>query len=338
MREIVRRADAGERFAVGLLAHKQGSAPQKPGARLIVLPDGTMRGTVGGGCLEMETRRRALIALHTGETDLFELRLDDDFGWDDGLICGGFATLLISPDPQTIAPAIRDALAARERGERCLLITQVREPSGKPTGQTVILPESGGEVPFLPFAVPPHKGPKPVLVERDAFLALVEPVRPDPILVVMGCGHIGNAVVELAASVGFSVVAVDDRADYASAERLPSAAKVVCDDMLTVARELPSGPDTFWVIVTRGHRNDGKVLAEVIRRSAGYIGMIGSRRKVRMIREGMEAEGIATAAEFSRVHAPIGLDIGAESPREIALSIVAQLVAVRHGKSPAREP
>jgi xanthine dehydrogenase accessory factor len=170
--------------------------------------------------------------------------------------------------------------------------------------------------------------------ERDGWRILVESIRPDPTLMIMGCGHIGTALAEMAGGVGFQVVAVDDRLDYANERRLPWAQKVHCGDMVELARTLPSGPDTYWVVVTRGHRNDGKVLAQIIGRPHAYLGMIGSRRKVRIIREGLIEDGITTAEQFARVHSPVGLDIGAESPREIALSIAAELVAVRHGKRP----
>lgn len=321
LKEILTRHRAGERLAVGLLAHVQGSAPQKPGARLIVGADGRMSGTVGGGCLEMETRRRVLIALEENAPSLFELRLDDDFGWDDGLICGGFTTLLVSPNPERMATAFEEALAARERGERRTLLTLLDGPDA---GTTECRP---GDDPLAP----PTE--KPALVERGGLRWLSESVRPDPTLYVIGGGHIGAGVVELAASVGFRVVAVDDRPEYASAERHPAAAETLCEDVLDVARNRPSGSDTFWVVVTRGHRNDGRVLAELIGREWAYVGMIGSRRKVRVVKEGMKAEGIATDAQLARVHSPIGLDIGGVTPREIALSIVAELVAVRRGKS-----
>ena len=142
--EIIRRAGAGERFAVGLLAHVQGSAPQKAGARLVVLADGTTRGTVGGGCLEMETRRRALLALRTGETTLFELRLDDDFGWDDGLICGGRTTLLVTPRPERMAPAMERVGEERAAGRRALLITILAAPDAALVGEALALPAEGG--------------------------------------------------------------------------------------------------------------------------------------------------------------------------------------------------
>lgn len=318
---------------MGLLAHVQGSAPQRAGARLLVLPDGTMRGTVGGGCLEMETRRRALLALRTGKTALFELRLDDDFGWDDGLICGGRTTLVVSPHPERIAPALAQALEEKKAGRRALLATVLAAPAEEAVGESCALPGAGGTTPLLPFPVEPPPTPKPVIIDHSGWRVLIEPVRPNPTLIVMGCGHIGAALVEMAAGVGFDVIAVDDRIDYANETRLPAARQVLCEDMLSAAHTLPSGPDTYWVIVTRGHRNDGRVLAEMIGKEYAYVGMIGSRRKVRIIREGLLAENAATPEQIARLHAPVGLDIGAESPREIALSITAQVVAVRHGKN-----
>ena len=336
--EIIERVRGGGRFAVGLLAHVQGSAPQKAGARLVVLPDGVMRGTVGGGCLEMETRRRALQALRTGEATLFELRLDDDFGWDDGLICGGRTTLLVSPHPERMAPALGRVLQERAAGRRALLATVLGAPDQEAIATTIALPGGGGHAAPLPFPVEVPPTAKPMILDHSDWKVLLDPIRPSPTLVVMGCGHIGAALVEMAAGVGFDVVAVDDRADYARPDRLPAARQVICDDMLQVARSLPSGPDTYWVIVTRGHRGDGRVLAEMINREHAYVGMIGSRRKVRIIREGLLAEKITTPERLARLHAPIGLPIGAESPREIALSIAAELVAVRQkGAAAARQ-
>jgi xanthine dehydrogenase accessory factor len=328
--EIVTRQERGEKFAVGLLCHVQGSAPQKAGARLIVLPDGSMIGTVGGGCLEMETRRRALLALRTGESSLFELRLDDDFGWDDGLICGGKTTLLVTPHPEHMTPALNHALNLRETGERCALHTMLEIGSRTPLGETQCRVIESSDDPSLSLI-----RNRPEIRTVEGVRTLIETVLPNPRLYVCGCGHIGAAVVEYASSVGFDVTAIDDRADYASKQRIPLAKQVLCMDMVEAAATLPTNRDTYWVIVTRGHRNDGKVLAGVIGRSHAYIGMIGSRRKVRIIRDGLVKEGIATVQQLDHVHSPVGLDIGGESPQEIALSIAAELVAVRRGKKPS---
>jgi xanthine dehydrogenase accessory factor len=286
----------------------QGSAPQKPGARLLVFPDGKTLGTVGGGCLEMETRRRALLALHSNLPDAFTLRLDDDFGWDDGLICGGYASLTLCADPSLFAPAYKEALGALERDERVTLATDLA------TGAA-----------HIPPSPVPHGG------ESEALrgTCFVETLKPAPRLYVLGCGHVGAALVPLAAGLGFTVTAIDDRIEYASAEKLPSAHEVLCDDLVQLARTLPTNDDTYWVIVTRGHRNDGRVLSEVLKRRFGFVGMIGSRRKVRLVKEGLRAESICDEATLDRLHAPIGLDIGGVTPQEIALSIAAQLVSVR---------
>ncbi len=299
-RELVERFEAGERFALGLLTGVQGSAPQKPGARLLIFPDGTTRGTVGGGCLEMETRRRALLALSSNLPDTFTLRLDDDFGWDDGLICGGYASLTLCADPSLFAPAYQEALAALDRGERTTLATDLT------TGAARVLAE-----------------------EESGGSCFVETLKPAPRLYVLGCGHVGAALVPLAAGIGFTVTAIDDRIEYASPEKLPSAHTVLCDDLVQIARTLPTSDDTYWVIVTRGHRNDGRVLSEVLKRPFGFVGMIGSRRKVRLVKEGLRTEKVCDEATLERLHAPIGLDIGGVTPQEIALSIAAQLVQVR---------
>jgi xanthine dehydrogenase accessory factor len=302
IREAVARWRAGEPFALALLTDVQGSAPQKPGARLLVFPSGATRGTVGGGCLEMEARRRALLALPERTTETFTLRLDDDFGWDDGLICGGFASITVCADPDAFAPALEAVRESVDRGER------VRLATNRATGAARILTE--GEI-----------------AEEGDF---VEEFGPPPTLYVLGCGHVGAALVPLAATVGFRVVAIDDRADYADPLRLPAASETRCTDLVDAAKTLPTDAHTFWVIVTRGHRNDGRVLSEVLKRPFGYVGMIGSRRKVRLIKEGIRAEGVCTEETLERLHAPIGLSIGAVTPQEIALSIAAELVQVRH--------
>ncbi len=323
-RELVERFEAGERFALGLLTGVQGSAPQKPGARLLIFPDGTTRGTVGGGCLEMETRRRALLALTSNLPDTFTLRLDDDFGWDDGLICGGYASLTLCADPSVFAPAYQEALAALDRGERTTLATDLT------TGAARVSPEarasSLGVLSPTPSRWVPGTG--------EGGTCFVETLKPAPRLYVLGCGHVGAALVPLAAGIGFTVTAIDDRIEYASPAKLPSAHTVLCDDLVAMARTLPTNEDTYWVIVTRGHRNDGRVLSEVLKRPSGYVGMIGSRRKVRLVKEGLRTESICDEATLDKLHAPIGLDIGGVTPQEIALSIAAQLVQVRRNPSP----
>jgi xanthine dehydrogenase accessory factor len=164
---------------------------------------------------------------------------------------------------------------------------------------------------------------------------LVEPLSLPPLVVIAGGGHIGQALAVQAGQVGFQVVVIDDRPEFTDAALYPEGVAMRCGDIARELADFPVAADTYVVIVTRGHRQDQQALAACLRRRAAYIGMIGSRRKVAMIRKDLLESGAAGEAELARLYAPIGLDIGAETVPEIATSIVAQLIAVRRkGRSP----
>jgi xanthine dehydrogenase accessory factor len=363
--EIVTRLREGQPFALATVVHTSGSTPQKAGARAIFLPDGRVLGTLGGGCMEMESRRRALELIQSpasappspvpDDSDggaqplLLDLHLDDDFGWDDGLICGGSAQIFIQPlasrvrlSPLDVYDAAIALKAERRRGMlamviaassaadigRALLVTEEGPPLGalsdaglmeELTAATRGLLEEGGEA------------PRRLTLETSGAVLYVEPILPRPVLLIMGAGHISTALTPFAARIGFEVVVVDDRASFANRERLPDADQVIVDSVVEVARRWPKTPETYVVLVTRGHRNDAVALREVIGTPCAYIGMIGSRRKVLTIYDEFLAEGIATPEQLARVHAPIGLDIGALTVDEIAVSIAAELIAIRRG-------
>ncbi|MGB9662050.1 MAG: XdhC family protein [Moorellaceae bacterium] len=155
----------------------------------------------------------------------------------------------------------------------------------------------------------------------------LEPVLPEPKILVLGGGHVGQKVAALAKEVGYRVTVVDDRPDFANRELFPGADEVICDDFQEALGKISLDPATYIVIVTRGHRHDYECLRRVIDSPAAYIGMIGSRRKVKGVKERLMAEGVAPE-RLSRVHAPIGLDIGAETPAEIAVSILGEIIKV----------
>ena len=157
----------------------------------------------------------------------------------------------------------------------------------------------------------------------------MEPLLPKPLLVIVGGGHIGQAVAVQANLVGFEIVVIDDRPEFADPARFPENVTVQCGPIGEQVGDFPIAADTYLVIATRSHQHDAEALAACLHRPAAYIGMIGSRRKVALLRQDFVASGRATDAEFDRVHAPIGLDIGARTVPEIATSIVAQLIAVR---------
>jgi xanthine dehydrogenase accessory factor len=164
----------------------------------------------------------------------------------------------------------------------------------------------------------------------------IEPIEPSPELYVIGAGHVGFHLARLAHEVGFRVHVVDDREKFASAERFPDASEVIVEDIPTWLNRTPLPPHAYVVIVTRGHTNDLDALRALAPRDLRYLGLIGSRAKVARIYDQLQLEAMPT--EFlSRVHAPIGLDIGAVTPQEIAVSILAELIAVKHGKIHSRD-
>jgi xanthine dehydrogenase accessory factor len=341
-RDIVDLLERGEPFALATVVHTSGSTPQRAGAKAVFLPDGRILGTLGGGCMEAESRQRGLSLIGGGEPLFFDLHLDDDFGWDDGLICGGTAQIFIQPMTNATPEVYQAALAVHEARGRGALVSVVSGGPPESLGRPVLIREDGsatGTVPASPLAAALVEETRKALEASDeaprrlrlanGTVAYLEPILPRPTLLVCGAGHVGSALVHYASRVGFDVVAIDDRPSWAARERLPDAKEILVEDIVAAVRRYPKTPETYVVIVTRGHRHDAVVLREVIHEPVAYIGMIGSRRKILTIYEEFLAEGIATAEELARVHAPIGLDIGGISVEEIALSIGAELVAVR---------
>ncbi|MBW3622963.1 MAG: XdhC/CoxI family protein [Armatimonadetes bacterium] len=340
--QLLESLEAGERFALGTVVHTHGSTPQKKGARALFYPDGRIVGTLGGGCLEAEARRRALLALRRGDPFHFTVQLDNDFGWDDGLICGGTATVLIEPDVRHHLSALRGLVGAVQDGERVVLATVVEAEEAQP-GDTLLFrpdaPPVGDDLPSSlhsameekagAFLQAPWQEPQQVELPGHRGRAYLEPHYPLPSLLIIGGGHIGAALAHYAARLDFAVSVLDDRPSLVTPDRFPEAKGLIVDEITEGIRKHPIRPDSYVVIVTRGHQHDAEALREAVATPAAYIGMIGSRRKVHVIFQGLLEEGLATPEQLRRVRAPIGLDIDARSVEEIALSIAAELVAVR---------
>ena len=285
-----------EPFALGIISGIKGSSPQKKGAKAIFFADGRIQGTLGGGCLEAEVRDRARRALLQQEPAKFELVLDHDFGWDDGLICGGKVCGLILPDAARAEPIWRE-LALRQQTltwgvEKDFSITWVNDPA------------------------------------RDGWL-YQETVAPPCALWIAGSGHVAQAVAPLAQQLDFEVTVFDDRPALANHRYFPPATHLRVDGWEKLLRDpLPRRP-AFGLIVTRGHQHDALVLREWVHRPFDFLGMVGSHRKKRLIFSQFRDEKIASEEQLDRVACPVGLDIQAVSVPEIALSIVAQLVQKR---------
>ncbi len=360
-RAIAAFAKSGKAFAVAIVLRDEGSTPRKAATKALIESDGSIHGTIGGGKVEAETQRLAVEAIGTGRPMVFDFALEGGGANDDQPLCGGSMRILIDPTAAVRCAAYAGAAEAERLRLRGVLLTSVRTRALPPAGAQngTEHPQSGPapEVAVLWFpedAIPADIGfpgsravraalaeQTPEFLVRDAPRAdtqlqvLVEPLIPPPLLVIAGGGHIGQALALQAGLVGFAVMVLDDRPEFTGHALYPAGVVARCGDIARELAAIPIASDTFIAIVTRGHQHDRAALAACIRKPAAYIGMIGSRRKVALIRKDLLESGAATEKEFDRVYAPIGLDIGAETVPEIAASIVAQLIAVcRRGESP----
>ena len=289
-------AQRGENVALGIITGVKGSSPQKMGAKAIFFPDRKIKGTLGGGCLEAEAQRMALQSLKTGQPESFELVLDHDFGWDDGLICGGKVFGVIIPHAEKMGAAFWGTLAMRD------------------------VPKTWGVKPDLTIGT----------VDSSATNWLyTETVMPPCALWIAGSGHIAQAVAPLAGQLDFDVTIFDDRPELANHDFFPRETEL-CTGQWGELCGLPFPPvPVFGLIVTRGHKHDALVLESWIHRPFVFLGMIGSSRKARTITEYFVKKQIATAEEIARVACPVGLKIRSQSVMEIAVDILAQYIDKR---------
>ena len=310
---------------------------------MIVTSDGGQVGTLGGGCVEAEVKQRAIRLLGRKAVERHEFVLDHDYAWADGLICGGKMVILAESllgDDQSLNyySTLLKTIADGHGHTEAIVVDAGR--AGVPLGTRTLFNEHGnavgqfrdndGEVAILGTPDGIVGRPRPAIRNGVVFLPTLPRIR----LIIIGAGHVGQAVAELAAKADFEVVVADDRRQYANAERFPTAARLIVGPLDEVLPSLPVNENTYALIVTRGHGHDQEALFHLVSTVATYVGLIGSRRKIHMIFDALREQGVSTES-LARVAAPIGLDIGSESVPEIAISIVAELIAVRNlGKKP----
>ena len=248
--ELIRLRRLGQKCAIATIVQVRGSIPSFESAKLLVREDGSMIGTIGGGCVEAEVWNAAREVMETEKPKHMSFNLGQDAAYDNGLICGG---------------------------------------------------------------------------QLDVF---VEPVIPPPRAIVFGAGHISKSLCKIASLAGFSTTIVDNRDSFANHERFPEADEIVAEEYEDVFPKLTIHESTYLIIVTRGHRDDMRVLRWAATTQARYVAMIGSKRKVISVVKELEKDGLSRG-QLDRIHAPMGLEIGAISPEEIAISVAAEMIAVR---------
>jgi xanthine dehydrogenase accessory factor len=354
LRQLLDSTAAGRPVAWCRLVETRGSTPQKAGAAMLVYADGAQAGTLGGGCVEAEVKRRAIALLDdtARQAEILGFQLDSDYGWDDGLICGGRMQVLVVPlrdrsgEPyfgpffQMAAngagcceAVVFDAEKSGLPAPSCYLfdaesrLVAALEPRDDVASDTIAAnrPQHQAPARIVEGMEPLSNRPRPSAGHGVAYLPLLPRCR----LVIVGGGHVGQAVGNLAADLDFDVWVVDDRQEYVSQERFPRAERRIAGPVDRVLPELEITPDTYCLIVTRGHNHDEEALFHLCDRGARYVGMIGSKRKIKLIFDDLVAEGISPDV-LSRVFAPVGIDIGSQTVPEIAVSILAELIAHRN--------
>ena len=342
--EIENELQAGKSVAQATVIHTRGSTPRKEGSTMLVKADGGLFGTIGGGCGEAGVIQKARLSLLDGKHREELADLTEDINLESEGVCGGTLRVFIEPwTPGAEALALTRQLKALAEAKQAVLVHQVvraGESAGDPRiGRRVIQGADGqllhGQLlhsaagPGLPLPSLPMRKPCQ-LSQTGGVEVYTERWEPTPSLVIVGAGHIAEPLEQMGRMAGFDTVVIDDRTLFANRGRFPHAREVICGPILDVVRKLELNPATYIVLVTRGHVLDMDALRVVMDRGApvAYLGMIGSVRRIRAVFDLLEKEGYAREV-FNRVHAPTGLNIGAETPAEIAISILAEMVAVR---------
>jgi xanthine dehydrogenase accessory factor len=345
MQEIVHETQAlltaaePEPFVLVTLLTDQGSTPRSAGAEMLIRADGSIAGTVGGGLLEATAMSEARTAIEERRSTLITVELTGRSVDDPQMLCGGQVRVLVSFVPagdaelSQVCSALTASLEAG-RPARFLTIVRCADPPGRCDTAHSLLEKDR----VVAGASLEHADLEGLFVEGSGVLNRelpdsrelhAESIEPRPVAVVCGAGHVGQALAPVAAAVGFDVVVIDDRGEFASGERFPSDAKlVVPPDFEHAFESVELGERSFVVVVTRGHTHDFTVLEQVLRTKVAYIGLMASSRKRTRFFETLLERGFSQE-DLERVHSPIGLAIDAETPAELAISIVAELIKVR---------
>lgn len=343
--EAVRLMKKREACVLATVVRTKGSTPQKAGAKLLVRHDGSGVGTLGGGCVEGDIWFAAKEILRKGSGPEFkDYFLNEDIAARDGLVCGGSMYFFIEPirTEGDDFPFVSEILKAYEGGPAVALATVANTGQGKKNlGAKLLIREDGSTEgslyePFLEeLAVKAGRrvavhGVVEQILGKNGEEIFVEGFTTPPTLILMGGGHVGKAISNLATTLGFRIYIVDDRPEFANKERFPEAEGIVVSEFHKGLEKLSINTNTFILVATRGHRYDDLALEAAIHTPARYVGLLGSKRKSIMIYKNLLDKGVPLK-KIKNVQAPVGLDIGAITPEELAVSIMAEIIMCRLG-------
>ncbi len=340
-------ADSGVAGAIASVSRQRGSCPMASDAKMVVSIDGRLWGTIGGGCIEADVVQASLEVAESGEPRFVSHTLTADSAGDLGLSCGGTAEFFLEPivaEEQMLELYARVASAIADRVP-VFVFTDVDWAKGPKKAVTFGAREgpqdsrgAGGQgdsdkvLKVGDFEIP-VSSEKAASRGRSTYFdeeagVLIESIAREPRVVIFGAGHVGVEIAKIASAVGFHVVVYDDREEFANPQRIPWANEVRVEDFRTMFDELSFDEDDYLLATTRGHNFDALIVEHIAESPAKYIGMLGSKRKRAVIFRALEAAGVQEDA-LARVRTPIGLDIGADTPAEIAVSVIAELIKVK---------
>lgn len=348
--EIVKALGKKEKLALATLTTRVGSAPRAVGAKYLVKGDGTSFGSIGGGCVEAEVWEEAQSVMEKGKGRVLHFNLTAEQLAEGGLICGGNIDIFLEPLKEEFLNIYQEVARIKQKGGSAILATLISVDGTFPKGDgsKALMRASGEKIGSLfagdeleqrivreSEALMKENKPRVIVlssgredVQWKKMEVLLEPIISEPTVHIFGGGHVSQQLVSLAKRVYFKVVVIDDREMFANRERFPEADEVIVSEFERSFERLTIDDSSYIVIVTRGHLYDGFVLEQAVKTNARYIGMIGSKKKIRTLYQNLMEKGIPKGT-LDRVYAPIGLDINSETPEEIAVSIVAQLIKVR---------
>ncbi|GAB1457100.1 hypothetical protein MASR2M48_24080 [Spirochaetota bacterium] len=307
-----------------------GSSPRHPGSRMIVFPDGSFLGTVGGGIVEASANKKAVEAIASRTPSLLKFEMTGKEALGSEPICGGAITLAILPRHHALASLRR--LPALPRGTSLVMVHALSPDATQGSGYLVAVRDAAGRLVYSTgntiddLAADSTASGSPVISAQDGYL--YDPIAPVDRLLILGAGHVGQALARFAVNLDFSVCVADSRPEFASPSRFPSGVETRTGDFTTIVDDYAFGDSTYVVVVGPSHSSDLECARAILKREYRYAGIIGSKRKARMILDQAIAEGFPPQ-KVNDLRTPIGADIGAETPSEIAVSILAEIIAVR---------
>ena len=344
-REAVTLAEKGESFVIATVTGTKGSTPQKSGAKLLIRKDGSAVGTLGGGCVEGDIwfAAKEILRNHEGP-EYRDYYLNEDIAARDGLVCGGTMYFLIDPvwKPEEFLSIATGVTEAYDGGEAVAMATIVKRGGGSSEVGTKITVRANGimegtlgsrDLDHVAVKTAERLAPYgkcEQVLTSDGTELFVEAYTSPPSVLLVGGGHISKAVAPIAKTLEFRVLVLDDRSEFSNKERFPEAEQTAIGDYVTGLQQFQITKNTAIIIATRGHNFDDVALEAAARSEAGYVGLVGSSRKVILIYEQLLKRGVPLQ-RLRDIRSPIGLDIHARTPEEIAVSIMAEVVQFRLG-------